>query len=475
VEGEINNDEDDKNEQIWELMGQYQGRDKESIQKSIVNHVEYTLAMTRFDFNNFGCAQAAAYSLRDRTIESWNDTNLFMKHNNARYIYIFSMEYVIERLLKFQLINNDLEDSYREALQDIGYDLDEIYEEEVQFNLGSGLCGRIVGEYLDSLATMNIPCWAYGLRYEYGMFNHSINTEGEIVEIPQYWLEKGNPWELERADIKYKIQMGGESVIDPREKKFIWKNDETMQAVGYDIPITGFNTFNTNNLRLWRSRPYFDEGDDEQDETISGATDQAYVAVDLEKKIDKIQDAEYLTSIFFPNSPGQAHKEERLRQEFFYASATLQDMMRRFKKDVMFTMQEFHEKNQILLNEMHSAVSILEMLRILVDEEGLVWQTAWNTTHWTFTCAIYVNSHHNLEKWPIDIFVKVLPRHYQLIQTIDKLLIQQVSKSFHDSCTPEELRRKIELMTIIDTKTNMVRLANLCFVSCNKIIFCSDL
>ena len=165
-------------------MEQYQGRDKESIQKAIVNHVEYTLAMTRFDFNNFGCAQAAAYSLRDRTIESWNDTNLFMKHQNAKSIYIFSLEYVLERLLKFQLMNNDLEEAYKEALSEIGYDLEEIYEEEVQFNLGSGLCGRIIGEYLDSLATMNIPSWAYGLRYEYGMFEHAVRDSGEIMEIP---------------------------------------------------------------------------------------------------------------------------------------------------------------------------------------------------------------------------------------------------------------------------------------------------
>ena len=167
VEDEIN---DNKNEKIWELMGKYEGRDAKSIQKSIVTHVEYTLAMTRFDFSNFACAQATAYSLRDRTIESWNDTNLFFKHQNAKCVYIFSMEYQLERFLKTQLLNNDLEDVYREALRDIGYNLDKLYDEEVEFNLGSGLCGRIVGEYLDSLATLNIPSWGYGLRYEYGMF-----------------------------------------------------------------------------------------------------------------------------------------------------------------------------------------------------------------------------------------------------------------------------------------------------------------
>lgn len=144
--------------------------------------------------------------------------------------------------------------------------------------MGSGLCGRIVGEYLDSLATLNIPSWAYGLRYEYGMFNHTVNNEGEIIEIPQYWLEKGNPWEIERAEVMYRIRMGGESSINHITKEFEWHNEEIILANAYDIPITGFNTFNTNNLRLWRSRPYFDESDNEEDD----------MDIDLVEKIDKI-------------------------------------------------------------------------------------------------------------------------------------------------------------------------------------------
>ena len=175
-------------------------------------------------------------------------------------------------------MNNDLEEAYSEALGEIGYDLEEIYEEEVQFNLGSGLCGRIVGEYLDSLATMNIPSWAYGLRYEYGMFEQQMRDSGEITEIPQYWLEKGNPWEVERSELMYKVRMGGESSINHITKEFEWHNEETIQATAYDIPITGFNTFNTNNLRLWRSRPCFDESDNEEGDTDA----------DLVDKIDKI-------------------------------------------------------------------------------------------------------------------------------------------------------------------------------------------
>lgn len=245
------------------------------------------------------------------------------------------MEYQLERLLKSQLMNNDLEGAYRDALKDIGYDLEDVYEEEVEFNLGSGLCGRIVGEYLDSLATLNIPSWAYGLRYEYGMFQQEIGDQGEVIEIPNYWLEKGNPWEIERAEIMYKVQLGGESNINHISKEVEWLSEDTIQAVAYDIPLTGFNTFNTNNLRLWRSRPYFGDQENEEEESDE----------DLVAKIDKIQDAEYLTSIYYPSIPSQEHKAERLKQEYFYASATLQDLMRRFKKDIMCQMNEFHDKN----------------------------------------------------------------------------------------------------------------------------------
>lgn len=160
------------------------------------------------------------------------------------------------------------------------------------------------------------------------MFQQEVADSGEIVEVPQYWLEKGNPWELERAEVMYKVNMGGESNMNHLTKEFEWHHEDTIQAVAYDIPITGFNTFNTNNLRLWRSRPYF--ADQDSDNEVQDSE------LDLVEKIDKLQDAEYLTSIYYPNIPGQEHKEERLKQEYFYASATLQDLMRRFKKDIMY-------------------------------------------------------------------------------------------------------------------------------------------
>lgn len=207
--------------------------------------------------------------------------------------------------------------------------------------------------------------------------------------------------------------MGGTASIDQRTREAEWRYEDTIQAVAYDIPITGFNTFNTNNLRLWRSKPYFGDSagvlvDQDGEQIIDSAEED----LDLVDKIDKMQDAEYLTSIYYPNIPGQMHKENRLRQEYFYASATLQDLMRRFSKDIKYQMNQFDEKNQIMLNEMHSAVSILEMLRILIDEQKLSWQEAWNTTHYTYSCAIYVTSHKNFEQWPVDVFQRVLPRHF---------------------------------------------------------------
>ena len=167
--------------------------------------------------------------------------------------------------------------------------------------------------------------------------------------------------------------MNGDSNLNHITKEYEWQSEKTIQAVAYDIPITGFNTFNTNNLRLQRSRPFFKSNDDEEGINSNTVDGESSDLEDFESKIDAALDADYLTSIYYPNIPGQEHKEERLNQEYFYASATLQDLMRRFKKDIMYQMNEFHEKNQIMLNELHSAISILEMLRILVDEEKMAW------------------------------------------------------------------------------------------------------
>ena len=201
-----NKDENNKNkgtkEKMWELMSTYLPASKQAIQRQIVNHVEYTLARTRFNFDNFGAYQAASFAVRDRLIESWNDTQQFQKNNDSKRVYYMSLEFLMGRTFQNALVNSDLEDKFKDALMDMGYDLEELYEQETDAALGNGGLGRLAACFIDSLATLNIPAWGYGIRYDYGIFKQTIK-DGYQVEIPDFWLNNGNPWEIERQDVTY--------------------------------------------------------------------------------------------------------------------------------------------------------------------------------------------------------------------------------------------------------------------------------
>ena len=187
---------------MWELMSTYLPATKQAIQRQIVNHVEYTLARTRFNFDNFGAYQAASFAVRDRLIESWNDTQQFQKNNDSKRVYYMSLEFLMGRTFQNALVNSDLEDKFKDALMDMGYDLEELYEQETDAALGNGGLGRLAACFIDSLATLNIPAWGYGIRYDYGIFKQTIK-DGYQVEIPDFWLNNGNPWEIERQDVTY--------------------------------------------------------------------------------------------------------------------------------------------------------------------------------------------------------------------------------------------------------------------------------
>ena len=198
----------EKQEKIWDLMKTYSGTDQRSIQRSIVNHVEYTLARTRFNFDNFGAYQAAACSVRDRLIEAWNDTDAYHSTQDSKHVYYLSLEFLMGRHLQNMLVNIDMEEQYKTALNDLGYELEDIYEEEVDAGLGNGGLGRLAACFLDSMATLELPAWGYGIRYDYGIFKQLIQ-DGKQVEIPDFWLKQGNPWEIERADISYAVRFFG--------------------------------------------------------------------------------------------------------------------------------------------------------------------------------------------------------------------------------------------------------------------------
>jgi len=315
-------------------MSSYQGTDQRSIQRSIVNHVEYTLARTRFNFDDFGAYQASAYSLRDRLIEAWNDTNQYHTTKDVKRVYYFSLEFLMGRMMQNMLVNIDMEDKYKSALMDVGYDLEKIYEEETDAALGNGGLGRLAACFLDSMATLDLPAWGYGIRYDYGIFKQKI-CDGRQVEVPDFWLKNGNPWEIERADIVYPVRFYGRvrKYHEGGVERAVWEDGQVVIAQAYDTPVPGYNTYNTNNLRLWRSRPCNEFNFD------------SFNSGDYFGAISERQSAEYITSVLYPNDSTQAGKELRLKQQYFFCSASLRDIIRRYKKNHPNDWSQFAAKN----------------------------------------------------------------------------------------------------------------------------------
>lgn len=367
----------------------------------MVNHIEYTLACTRFSFDKTKAYRAAAFSVRDRLIESWNDTNRYFDALDVKRVNYLSLEYLMGRSMQNALLNMDLGTAYREALMELGFSLEELYEVEMDAALGNGGLGRLAACFLDSMATLDLPAWGYGIRYNYGIFRQLIK-DGAQVEVPDYWLTFGNPWEIERLDVVYDINFYGK-VETYTDKDGVarkrWTSGEIVQAVAYDNPIPGHDTFNTINLRLWRALPgreidlaTFNEGD--------------YV-----KAADQRWRAESISSVLYPSDSTYNGKELRLKQQFFFVSATIQDIVRRFKKIKTHKWIEFPEKNAIQLNDTHPSIGIPELMRILIDKEKLEWDDAWGITQQTFAYTNHTILPEALERWSADMMGHLLPRY----------------------------------------------------------------
>jgi len=407
---------EDESSKIWQLMKTYQGVDTKSIQRGIVNHVEYSLALTRFNFSEFGCYQATALSLRDRLLESWNDTNQYFTTHNVKRVYYLSLEFLLGRLMQNTLNNIDMEKNYKEALLDIGYDLERLYDEEVDPALGNGGLGRLAACFLDSLATLEVPAWGYGIRYDYGIFKQVIR-DGYQCEVPDFWLSGGNPWEIERPEITVPVRFYGytEHYEDNGVKRAEWKGGELVMAKAYDTPIPGYNTFNCNNLRLWKSLPAkeFDF--------------ESFNKGDYFNSIQTKQRAEYITSVLYPNDNSSSGKELRLKQQYFFCSATIRDVIRRFKK-INSDWRDFPKKAALQLNDTHPAIAAVEFLRILIDEEKLAWGEAWKIMHSSFSYTNHTVLPEALETWSVDLFGNLLPRHLELIYLINHIFMEEISQ-----------------------------------------------
>ena len=449
------------NTKLWSLMDTYIDSEKTTIQHGIVAHVEYTLARTRFNFDQHSCYLATALSIRDRLLESWNDTQQMFTADDHKRVYYLSLEYLLGRMMQNALVNLNLESKYRDALLEMGYALEDLYEEEGDPALGSGGLGRLAACFLDSLASLDYPAWGYGLRYDYGTFRQLI-YKGYQLEVPDCWLSQGNPWEIERTDVSYDIPLYGriETYWEGCFERKIWIPGEVVRAVAFDTPIPGFDTFNTINLRLWKSRP------------SSEFDFQSFEKGDYQRAIEARQRAEYITSVLYPDDVTEGGKELRLKQQYFFCAATIKDVLRRFQKKQR-RWEELPDKIAIQLNDTPPAIAIPELLRTLIDDYKLEWRRAWNICHKVFSYTNHTVMPEALEKWSVALMAALLPRHLEIIFLINHLFMEQVADRFKRDPRKADLMRDMSLIEEGDVK--MVRMANLCIVGSHAVVGVAEL
>jgi glycogen phosphorylase len=422
------------------------GRNKKSLQMDYINHLEFSLGKDRYSATKNDFYKSMALTIRDRIFERWIETQQTYYNKGVKRIYFISMEYMLGRLLGNSLLNLGLYAESEKALWELGIDLEAIEETERDPGLGNGGLGRLAACFLDSMATLELPINGYGIRYEYGIFLQKIKN-GFQTELPDHWFRYGYPWEIERPEFTYCVKFYGnvtQEIDEHGELFFNWKQTDDSIAVAYDIPVQGYLNNTVNTLRLWSAKSgdefnlsYFNDGD--YDRAVK----------------DKI-DSEVISKILYPRDDLVQGRELRLKQEYFLSSATLQDIIRRFKK-VSDNFSLFSKKVAIQLNDTHPVLCIPELMRILVDQEKVPWEKAWEITSSTFAYTNHTILQEALESWRIDLMQKLLPRHLQIIREVDKRFIQ----SLRIDRIPED---KIQSMSIIDAQDTNIRMANLAII-----------
>ena len=425
----------------------------DNLKEAFMYNRRYSLAKdmyTATDYDNF---ESLAMAIRDRLIERWILTQQRYHDENCKRVYYLSMEFLTGRLMGNNILNLGIENEASKAVEELGYSLEELYENEIDQGLGNGGLGRLAACFLDSMATLGIPATGYGIRYDYGIFKQKI-INGYQVETPDEWLRLGNPWEFERPEFTLKIRFGGKTLkrLDRNGRLCVdWVGTNDVLAIAYDTPIPGYRNDVVNNLRLWSARSteefdleYFNDGD--------------YIKA-CENKIL----SENISRVLYPSDSVYKGMELRLKQEYFFTSASLQDIIRRFKMHN----DDFHifpDKVAIQLNDTHPAVGIVELMRILLDEEGLDWDTAWDITTRTFAYTNHTIMPEALERWPVSLFGKLLPRHLELIYEINMRFLTDVAIAYpHD-------QEKLRNMSLIEEGAEKkVRMSHLCLVGSHSV------
>ena len=423
---------------MWDLIATYRSMDRDGLIESIANHIEFSQCKNRYTAEDFDIYRSFALSIRDRLVEFWNDTQQTYQKKQCKQVYYFSLEYLIGRSLKNNLLNLGIMNAGGDAIRKIGYDLEELQELEHDAGLGNGGLGRLAACFLESMATLQLPAHGYGIRYEFGIFKQQFEN-GAQVEAPDNWLEEGYPWEIPRMEIVYPVHFFGhlkDKINEKGESKRLWVETEEVMAMAYDVPIAGFGNHTVNNLRLWSAKP-------------SKSFDfQLFNSGDYIQAVEETQRSGMISKVLYPNDQGFSGKELRLKQQYFFVAASLQDIIQSFKKHSE-TFESFPEHVAIQLNDTHPSIAIPELMRILIDEEDLGWDEAWDITTRVFDYTNHTVLPEALESWSVDLMGRLLPRHLEIIYEINDIFLEDVKKQFPDDA---DLLRRISFIEENDHK-----------------------
>ena len=391
--------------------------------------------------------QAVSYAVKDVIIDDWIETQKRYDETDAKTVYYMSMEFLMGRALGNNLINMTAYKDVKEALEEMNIDLNVIEDQEPDAALGNGGLGRLAACFLDSLATLNYPAYGCGIRYRYGMFKQKIK-DGYQVEVPDNWLKEGNPFEIRREEYAKEVRFGGNIRFekDPATGKdiFIQENYESVMAVPYDMPIVGYGNHVVNTLRVWDAKPITDFKLDEFDRG------------NYHKAVEQENLAKLIVDVLYPNDNHYSGKELRLKQQYFFISASLQALIEKYKKK-HGDIRKLYEKVVIQMNDTHPTVAVPELMRLLIDVEGLSWEDAWEVTSKTCAYTNHTIMAEALEKWPIDLFSKLLPRIYQIVQEIDRRFLIKVREMYPGN---EEKVAKMQIL-----RDGQVKMAHLAIVA----------
>lgn len=421
---------------------------KEEFKKNVISNCKSLYRKNIEEANQQEVFQAVSYAVKDIIIDKWIATHKQYEKDDPKMVYYMSMEFLMGRALGNNMINLCAYDEIKEALDELGLDINVIEDQEPDAALGNGGLGRLAACFMDSLATLEYPAYGCGIRYKYGMFKQEIK-DGYQVEVPDNWLKDGNPFEIKRSEYRYEVKFGG-YVRSYRDEKtgrdmFVQEDYRSVIAVPYDIPVLGYGNNTVNSLRIWDAEP------------VNTFNLNSFDKGDYQKAIEEENLAKNIVEVLYPNDNHYAGKELRLKQQYFFVSASVQRAVDRYKSMNNGDVKNLYKKVTFQLNDTHPTVAVAELMRILMDENGLEWDEAWDVTTKTVAYTNHTIMAEALEKWPIELFSRLLPRIYQIVEEINRRFVEEIKAKYPGD------QEKIRKMAII--YDGQVKMANLAIVA----------